>query len=200
MTEDMVRSVFFKHYSGDDLNETLIATEDELRMTILRETSEPSESLPGIVEIILKAQSRIDLFSGVAASDSIEPVIIPMGYICYFDRIRKATLEAIEYMYENYETAQEWFKGKYLKEHLEEMLVYLTEAIEITAEIPFNIRGLSMFELELEGQFFMAALIGILGLERFNKYAEEYNKCLITLRQCQADGRTFINMTDKKES
>lgn len=76
----------------------------------------------------------------------------------------------------------------------------MSEAIEKPTGLPANVRGINFAELKHEEKFFNIALIGILGKERFQEYADEYNKCTPILRQCQTECKALGDMVDAKES
>ncbi len=185
MTEEAVRAVFLKNYSGKNLNETLRASSEEMALAILAAQAGAEATLPDIVNTIVKGRSRIDLFRGAFASGQTN-LVVSMGYIFNLDHVRKALLDTIVYMRDNYETAQLWFRERFTKEDLKMMSADIAEAIEKPTGLPANVRSLSFVELQKEEEFFSMALIGIIGLERFLEYAQAYNRCAAVLRQCQA--------------
>ena len=199
MTEEAVRAVFLKNYSGGSLNEALRVSIEEVALAVLAETAGPQETIPDIVKTILGGQSRIGFFMTMFAKGDAYP-IAPMRYIFHFDHVRKAMLDTINYMLTNYDSVQPWFRGQFTKEALKIMSGDMSEAIEKPTGLPANVRGINFAELNKEDEFFSFALVGILGAERFKKYAEEYNKCASVLRQCQAECKALRDMVDIKES
>lgn len=198
MTEEGVRAIFIRHYSRCGLNEALMATSEDVAITILSEGA-GEHGLPDIISTINQGRSRIDLFNGAFASGHANPAG-PMSYIFHFDHIRKAMLDAIVYMHDNYDTADPYFKEWFTKEDLKMMSGDMSEAIEKPTGLPANVRGINFAELKKEEEFFSFALVGILGKERFQKYAEEYNRLVKVLRQCQAECKGLRDMVDAKES
>lgn len=100
----------------------------------------------------------------------------------------------------NYDTVDQFFKERFPKEDLKMMSGDMSEAIEKPTGLPANVRSSNFDELKKEDEFFSFALVGILGVERFQKYAEEYSKCVAVLRQCQAECKALHDMVDAKES
>jgi len=186
VNKEAVRAVFTKHYSGGELKEALILSTEEISLVILGEVVGSQEALPDIVGVVIKGRSRIDLFKSMFAMDQVNP-IVPMSYILYFDQIRKSMLDTVKYMRDNYETVQPWFRERFTKESLEIVLASLSSQVIESApkEMFDNVRGLNLIELQLEQEFFTMALIGLLGIELFKKYADEYNQHVIVLIQCQ---------------
>ena len=198
MIEEIVRAIFFKNYSGDNnLNEALTASIEEIMLAILAGEGFP-KPLPEIVGTIAKGKSRVNLFLGIR---NPRPSV-PIRYIIYFDHVRKAMLDTIVYMRDNYDTevVNEWFRERFKKEHLELMSADMSEKIEAIFGKPANVRMFNPSELKLEDEFFSSAFIGILGVERFLEYSQAYNKCAAILRQCQAECKALGKMVDAKES
>lgn len=197
MTEETVREVFFKNYSGGDLNEVLMATVEEISMAIIMEGVEQSESLPEIVSTVAMAKSHIILFG--CLTDGARP-IVSMSYLIYFDQLRKVVVDVVRYTRDNLEAMSPWFRERFKEEHLNSILAEMTFSIEKATERPVNVRTFHSSELMLYEQFLNSALIGIIGVEQFQKYAKEYNKCAVTLRQCQIEYRALGNKVITKES
>ena len=198
MTEETVRAIFLKNYSGDkNLNEALIVSIEEIMLAILGGEEFP-KPFPEIVGTIAKGKSRVNLFLGI---QNPRP-IVSMRYIIQFDHVRKAMLDTVVYMRDNYDSGavNEWFRERFKKEHLEMMSADMSQKIEAIFGKPANIRMFSSVELKLENEFFSSALIGILGPEKFLEYAQAYNKCAAVLRQCQAECKVLGDMVDAKES
>ncbi len=197
MTEKTVRAIFLKNYSiwGGNLNEALMASSEEIALAILAKGAESQETLPDIVRTIVKGNSRIYLLMGLAVSGQMHPMV-PMSYVYHFDYIRQAMLDVINYLHDNYEATQPWFKERFLEEHLKSMSVEMVRAIKETAAGPANVRGFNLAELKLEEEFFRTALVAILGVERFQKFASAYNKCAAVLRQCQIECKMFDTIPD----
>src|SRR3989344_5524658 len=119
MTEETVRAIFLKNYSGDkNLNEALMASVEEIMLAILGGEGFP-KPLPEIVGTIAKGKSRVNLFLGIQNPR----LIVSMRYIIYFDHVRKAMLDTVVYMRDNYDSGavNEWFRERFKKEHLEMM-------------------------------------------------------------------------------
>lgn len=205
MTEEEVREMFFKHYfegpSGGQgsLNEALRETSEEVALILLTKHTKPGETLPEIIRTIIGGKSRVGFFMAMFAA-GIENPTGPMTLIFHFDHIRKAMLDAVNYMHDNYEAADQFFKERFPKEDLKMMSADMAEAIEKPSGLPANMRGIRYDELKKEDEFFSFALVGILGMERFQKYAEEYNKCAAVLRQCQAECKMIRDKHPIKES
>ncbi len=197
MTEESVRTVFFKNYFGGDLNEALMAAVEEVSMTIIKEGAEKPESLPEIVKTIAMAKSHVALFGGMV--DGTSPVV-PITYLIYFDQVRKAMVDVIRYTRDNLEVMNPWFKEQFTKENLESMSTEMALSIEEAAKRPANVRAFNSSEPKIYEEFFNMALIGIIGLERFKKYIEEYNKCAVVLRQCQSECKKLGGEVGAKES
>ncbi|MEX2090860.1 MAG: hypothetical protein WD989_01855, partial [Candidatus Paceibacterota bacterium] len=83
---------------------------------------------------------------------------------------------------------------------LDMMASDVSEAIEKPSGLPANVRGVNFNELNLEEEFFIRALIGILGVERFKECADEYNAALKVIRKCQAECQLLQDMPPAKES
>lgn len=197
MTEETVQAVFFKNYSDRDLNETLMASIEEITLAIIKEGTEEPESLPDIIKTIAMGKSHINLFARI--TDGTNPSV-PMSYLVYFDQVRKAMMDIVKYMRDNFEVVDPWFRKQCAKEDLNSILNSVALLIEKSAGTPENIRSFHSDELKLYYEFFNTALVGIIGIERFNKYAKEYNKCAIILRQCQVECQAFNVGSMTKES
>lgn len=206
MTEENVRAIFFKNYSGDlsgqdDLNKALIATFQEITLALLTKHAK-GETLPDIVKTIVSGRSRLGLFAAMFMNGQKGRASVPMSYILHFDQMRKAMLDAVNYTHDNYEAMQPEFRQWFTKEALKTMSGDMSEAIEKPTGLPANVRGVRLDELNREEEFFVKALIGIIGAERFQKYADEQNRCNKTLRRCQAECMLLRDMkvTDIKVS
>ena len=198
MTEEDVRAMFLKNYSGRSLNEALRETSEEIALAILAKVVEP-DALPDIVKKIIGGRSRVGLFMAMFLKGTVN-FVAPPTYIFHFDHIHKAMLDTINYMRDNYEAAHQFFKEQLTKEDLKMMSGDISEAIEKPTGLPANVRGVNFAELKKEDEFFSFALVGILGVERFQKYAEEYNKCVAVLRRCQEECKALRDRVDAKES
>lgn len=199
MTDEAVRAAFLKHYSPGSLNEALRVTSEEAAISILSKVVGPDETLPDIVKTIVGGRSRIGFFMAMFVKGKTNPSV-PMRYIFHLDHIRKAMLDAVNYMHGNHDTADQFFKEQFTKEDLKMMSGDMSQAIEKPTGLPANVRGINFDELKKEEEFFSFALVGILGVERFQKYADEYSKCAAVLRQCQAECKALRDMADAKES
>ena len=199
MTEETVRAIFLKNYSGVNLNEALRVASEEISLAILAEGAPAQETLPDIVRTIIGGKSRVGFFSGLFVAGMATPGV-PMSFIVHFDHVRKAMLDAVVYMRDNYDSADQFFRNKFTTEELKMMSADMSEAIEKPTGLPANVRALNFAELKKEDEFFSFALVGILGTERFKKYAIEYNVCSRVLRQCQAECKVLGDMVDAKES
>lgn len=204
MTEEAVRAIFFKHYSGnisdwDALNEALMKTSEEVFMRTMAAHTEPGEVLPDILETIAQGRSRIGLFLAMFQQGEALPSV-PMSFVERFDHVRKAMLDTVNYMRKNYHVVDPWFRKKFDMESLNMMEGDMSEAIEKPTGLPANVRGVNFNELNLEEEFFVSALVGILGVERFNECADEFNLYNKVLRQCQMECRILENMPPIKES
>lgn len=199
MTEAKVREVFSRRYSGGDLNEALMESMEELALILVARHAEPGQALPDIVKTIVGGRSRIGLFAAMFAAGIVAPAV-PMSYILHFDHIRKAMLDAVNYMHDNYDTVQPWFREKFTREALKMISGDMSEAIEKPTGLPGNVRGINFNELNLEEEFFTCALIGIMGVEPFKRYADEYNLAMKILRQCQAECKLLETAPPTKES
>ena len=193
MTESDVRALFFKNYSGKDLNEDLIVTIQEVSMIIIRKSVEHPESLPDIVEKIMTAKNRLGLFAGMMKG--VNPTV-PMRYLDYFDEIRKTMVDVVRYTRDNLDHMDAWFKDRFHKDQLEMISRELEASIERAAQRPANIRAFYSGEIILYDEFFSAALIGILGKELFVEFAKEYNESLAVLRQCQRETEVLFGQVD----
>lgn len=197
MTEETVRAVFFKNYSGGDLNETLMSTIEQISMMIIMKRVERSESLPEIVRTITKGKSLISLFGGMIVGTNFD---VPANYLTYFDQIHKAIVDVIRYTRDNLETLDPWFRERFKEEQLGSIMANITLLIEKKAQSPDNVRTFNPDELRLYDELFSMGLISIIGPENFLKYAEEYNKCAAVLRQCQKEYQVLNGKTLTKES
>lgn len=200
MTEKTVRDAFFKNYSGGDLNEALMLTMEDVALAIIRECIENQESIPEeIVGTIAKAKSNIALFFGIKDGSNMS---VPPRYLNYFDQIRKAMMDVSVYLRDNYESMSPWFKERFTKEQLALILTTRTYIIEMSAEVERspNVRIFHLSELKINEAFLDSALVGIIGLEGFQKYLGEYNKCAVVLRQCQKECLVFGYKLRTKES
>ncbi|OGN01794.1 MAG: hypothetical protein A3I26_03585 [Candidatus Yanofskybacteria bacterium RIFCSPLOWO2_02_FULL_43_10] len=197
MTEAAVREVFFKNYSGRDLNEALRVSMEEIMLGIIKEDVGQPESLPEIVETIVLAKSRITLFGRMTAGTNFS---VPVSYLVYFDTIRKAMIDVVRYTRDNLEIMSPWFREHFTKEDLKSIASSMASSIEKAAERPANVRAFRSGELRLYDEFFNSALIGIVGVERFKKYAQEYNKHVNILNRCQIECQPFENNIGTKES
>ena len=197
MTEETVLGVFFENYNGNNLNEALMASVEQIMLTIVREGTEKPESLPEIVGTIVVGKSHVALFARM--TDGTRPVA-PMHYLTYFDQIRKAMTDVIRYTRDNLEAMDPWFRDQFPKEDLEMMSSDMASAIERSSERPANVRAFHSGELKFYEEFFNAALIGIIGMEGFQKYAQEFNRCANILRQYQIECRAFKSKVETKES
>ncbi len=195
--EKTVRKIFDKYYKVGDLNDRLVETEDEIRITIIRGAGEPSETLPAIVETITRAQSRIDFFKSFVGSGASQ-LKISMHQMGYLNIIRKTMLEAMNYMNDNYDTVHQWFRDRVPRADLPGLIKDVSGVIFGPSELTAGTRTITPNEIRLEEIFFGMALNGILGEERFQKYADEYNDSIIFLRQCQAEAMMLTNMKDIK--
>jgi len=182
VTEKEAQSVFMERYSGGNIDEALMASLEEIILTLLKEHAESGETLPYIFRTIAQGKSRIFLFVDMFSSGRANPLVL-MNYLPHFNYINRAMLDVVNYMYENYETIQPWFKERFSREGLKERVVQMTIVIEKQVGMP---RSINFDELNHDELFFNTALAGILGIERFNNYTEECAKCLKVLRQCQA--------------
>lgn len=205
MTEKAVRAIFNKYYFGDasrhdNLNEALMASMEELFIAVLAEETKPGEILPNIIRTMAAGRSRIGLFAAMFAKGVPGNPMVPMSYILHYDHIRKAMLDAVNYTRDNYDAMQAEFKVWFTKEALKMMSGDISEALERPKTLPANVRGVSFDELNLEEEFFVKALIGILGVERCKKCFDEYNRCLKVLRQCQAECKILETMPPANES
>lgn len=190
MNEKDVREIFAKHYSGGvsaegGLNEAVMAASEEIFFN-LAEKHAGTETVSDILKTIARGKSLIDLFTGVAAGVQTFSAV-PMHYINYFDELRKLVIDAVDYAHDNYDTMNSWFRGRFLPEHLKDISSEIAKALENSPDLPANSRGLRRDELKIESELFTNVLIGILGTERFQSYAEEYNDCMKILRRCQAE-------------
>lgn len=190
MTEETVRDVFFKNYSGGDLNEALMATLEQVTLATIRESAEGAGSLPEIVETIARAKSHGSLFRGRTDKANL---VVPMHYLTYLDQIRKAMMDVVRYTRDNFEAMDPWLKERFTKEGLEKMSTEMASARERSINRPENIRTFHSEELELYEEFFNTALIGTIGSDNFLKYAKEYNKCASVLRQCQIECKILLS-------
>ena len=197
MTEETVRTVFFKNYSGGDLNEALIHSAQEICLAIIKDGYEDSESLPKIVNMLVACKNRLGLFEEM--KDGVN-TSVPGVFLIYFDVIRKAVVDAAIYVRDNYEIMDPWFKERFKPEHLELILSEMASSIERSAERPFNVRAFHHGEIRLYGEFFNSVLIGIIGQDNFVKYAEKYNECAKTLRRCQAECIELRSIPQTRES
>ena len=194
MTEEKVKEVFFKNYTGDNLNEALAASIEEIGLALLKDNSEYSESHLKILGTIAMGRSRFSLFAHMMNDDGeILKVVVSPNYLTYFDELRKAMTEASRYMRDNLEIADPWFRERITKEDMEIICAKMGSAIERSAKKQENTREFNSDELKLYGEFFTSALIGILGLDKFQRYAGEINKCNVVLRQCQVIGKLVNN-------
>lgn len=193
MTEKDVRAVFFKNFSGHDLNEDLMLTAQEISMMTIREGTEHPESLPDIVEKIVIAKNRLGLFLGMTSG--VNPTV-PMKYLDYFDEIRKTMIDAVRYTRDNLEHMDLWFRERFKINELEGISREMETIIERAAQMPANIRAFRSGEIRLYDEFFGSALAGILGKELFLKYAKEYNESLVVLRQCQKESEILSGKID----
>lgn len=185
MTENEVSSMFLERYSGNNFDKAVIRSLEEMILTLLKEQTEQTgsdETLPYIFRIIAQGKSRIYLFMDMFASGRVNQLILT-NYIPHFDYIRIAMLNVVNYVHNNYETLQPWFKEKFSREGLRETALEMAEAIEKQVGIP---RSINFNELNHNEGFFNTALAGILGGERFQNYTEEYIKCLKVFRVYQA--------------
>lgn len=198
MTDENVRAVFFKNYSNDDLNHALMASIEEIMLTIIKESAEQPESLSEIIRTIVVGKSHAALFMGIKTETLL--IVQTNDYLIRFDQVRKAMVGVVKYTLNNHETMNDWFRERFDKKHLTLMLNEMTFSIEKAAERPANVRTFHSSELKLYDEFFTTALIGIIGVERFKKYAEEYNRCAAVLRQCQIECRAFKGKVRTKES
>jgi hypothetical protein len=197
VTEQAVREVFLKNYNGDNLDEALVATIEEVILTLIRECAEKPESLPEIIKTIAIGKSRIVLFAGM--KDDTRP-LVPISYLTFFDQVRKAMVDAVRYAHDNYETLNQWFRERFSTEHLSLILKEMTFSIEKATERPANVRGFNSEEIQLYEDFFNTMIVGIIGEDRFLKFAKGYNGLINTLRQCQIEGQALIGKTGTKES
>lgn len=198
MTEDAVRAVFFKNYDGGHPNEALMMSVEQIVVAIIREGAEQPESLPEIIGAIAIGKSRIALFARMA--DGVRAAV-PMHHLAYFDQIRKAMTDVVRYTRDNLEAMSPWFRERFTKEDLESISSEMASAMERSAgRYTSNVRAFHSGELKLYEEFFNKALIGIIGPDKFQAYAKEFNKCANTLRQCQIECRVSISKTGTKES
>lgn len=203
MTEEAVRTIFFNNYRDGDLNEALAVSIEEISLAIIMENAGSQKFLPDIVRTIIGGKSRIDLLKSVFTNGQTN-FVVPIRCIDYFDHVRKAIQDAIrdamEYMLDNFEAVDQWFKERFTRENLKLMLAGISQAIKASTEMPANVGGLNFTELKLEREFLNMALIGILGAEWFQRYIDEYNKYTAVLRQCQAECEMFSTKSFIKES
>ncbi len=199
MTESDVRALFFKNYSVGDLNEALIASMEEISMAIIREVVEEPESLPEIVRTIAVGKSHIALFRGMKNETKL--LLVQENYYLFsLDTICKAMTDVVRYTRDNLETMKPWFRERFKKEHLEAILNEIVSAIEMTSERPANTRTFNPNTIKFYDEFFSTALVGIIGPDNFMKYLKEYNRCVKTLRQCQAESKAFSVKVWTRES
>ncbi len=197
MTEEAVRAIFFKNYSGGSLNEALIATIEELSLAVIRECVGEERVLPDIVKTIEIGKSRIGLFGRI--KDGVSPML-PMSFIVHFDEIRKAMVDVLVYMHDNFEAADPAFRQSFTKEDLADMASEITLAMEKGGQRPVNVRAFHSSELMLYDEIFDQALMGIIGLEPYQRFAQEYNRCTTVLEQCQTQGQLLRHMKPGKAS
>ena len=182
MTEKEIRSTFLERYTGNNLDETIMMSLEEIILTLLKEHAEDTETLPDIFRTIAQSKSRIYFFMDMFASGRVEPLVLT-HYLSYFDNIRRTMLDVVNYMYDNYKVVQPWFKERFSREGLKKTKNEMAETIEKQAGMP---RVINFNELSHNDGFFNTAILGILGMECFHNYSEEYIKCLKVFRQCQA--------------
>ncbi len=197
MTKHDVRDVFFKNYDGNRLNEALMASIEQVMSVVIKEVVEQPESLPDIVETIVRGKSRFYLFARIGDGASLS---VPIHYLTYFDQIRKSTVDVIRYTRDNLEAMDSWFTNQFIKEDLEMMSSDMASSIEASAKRPANIRVFNSGELKIYNEFFSSALIGIVGPQKFQEFAKEFNKCAGILRECQMACRLSKDKTGVKES
>lgn len=185
MTENEVRSMFLERFSVNNFDNALVTSLEEVILTLLKEQTEQSgsgETLPYIFRIIAQGKSRIYLFMDMFASGRVNHLLL-INYLPHFDYIHIAMLNVVNYVYDNYETLQPWFKEKFSREGLKETAAEMAKAVEKQIGMP---RSINFNELNHNEGFFNTALAGILGGERFQNYTEEYIRCLKVFRIYQA--------------
>ena len=192
MTEESIREVFFKNYSGNNLEEALIESIEQISLALVADAVEQSESLLNIVKTIIAARSRAILFGGM--TDGTKPVV-PVIYLTYFDQVLKAVIDAARYARDNHEVMDPWFRERFEREELGEISTLMASRIEESAERPGNERLFTSGELMLYVNFLTAVLLGVIGMERFQKFTEKYNKYAMVLRQCQVECKTMDDPT-----
>jgi hypothetical protein len=206
MTAEAVRAIFNKHYSGDIsdwdvLNEAMMKTSEEVFMTIAAAHAGLGEIPLDIIRTIARGRSRIGLFIAMFRDAKASPApVVPTSFLERFDHVRKAMLDTVNYMREHYDTVDPWFRKKFDMESLNMVAGDMSEALEKPTGLPANVRGVNFNELNLEEEFFLSALVGLLGVERFKKCADEYNAATKVIRQCQAECKLLQNMPPTKVS
>lgn len=199
MTNEEVREVFSKHYSGD-LNEAMMAASSEIFAVVATKYSESGQNLSDIIKTLARGKGLVYLFAGIGAGSQTHPVV-PDVYLSYFDELRKLTINAVRYANDNYTAMQPLFRERFLPEHLRVVAEELTRLMEEPSRLPANTRGLNLDELNLENDMLTNVLIGILGVDGFQRFSEEYNLCLKVLRLCQSECHILETMlTDGKAS
>ena len=211
VTEETVRAIFFKHYSGDVsdrhvLNEALLKASKEIFMTIVATYVERDDVLTNVLRSIAHGRGLIDLFMDLfrAPFERKEEgsllVSAPIIFVRRLDQIHKMMLVTVNYMRNHYDTVDPWFRKKFDMKALNMIAGDISEAINKSKGLPANVRNVNLDELNLGENFFVSALVGILGVERFKKFTDEYNPCMKVLKQCRVECQILENTPLIKES
>ncbi len=201
MTPEDVRAVFFKNYSFQDLNETLMLSMEEIFLTLIKEIVGNQESLLEVIKTIAIGKSRIACLMGMT-KDMTAGVnySVPMTSLTYIDELRGAVTDVAKYTRDNLETMDPVFRDTYTKENLESILSAVTSLIRKDSQGPANTRSSSPNELTVWYDFLQQSLIGIIGPDKFLKFAEEHDRLMKTLRQCQIECRALKNLNETRPS
>lgn len=195
MTEKEVRTIFFKNFSGDDMNEELISCRYEIFDSVVRELVDEENRPEKILGTINRAQCLAILF---ANADSEVIYLVPINYFAYIDELRDKIVKISAYLLVNYDSTDDpWFKEKFTRENLLEIGYELSLKIRLEKKSN-NIRSFNSMEIQAYLEFLNVALVFIFGEDMFKKIIKELNHCMAVLRLCQYEAQKLEELDPSK--
>ncbi|MEK7603978.1 MAG: hypothetical protein AAB461_02560 [Patescibacteria group bacterium] len=194
MTEEAVRTIFFKNFLGGNLNEELLSCKYEIFQSVIQELTCEQDRPEEILGMINRAHCLAIIFASI---DRETIYLVPIDYLEYIDELREKLVKISDYLHTNYDSTDPLFKEKFTQKNIIEIEYEIYSKIQ-SEKMDNNIRSFNSMEIQAYLEFLNIALVAIFGEDMFRKIIKELNKCMAVLRLCQYEAKKLEQLDPSK--
>ena len=189
MDDEKVKDIFYRHLQDKNVNEAVAETHREMGDGILADIYESQMVDKAVWELLLKiirSMARVNLFSPYFKEvPETDTVLFGPEFFADISFFFQTWRDVAAYVAANFDRLMsEKVKTQYNAEHVKGVLTGIDQQIAMQAEsvtannfIPIDRKGLETMTLGLTW-----GLRYVMGKENYNKFREEFNKHLPTLK------------------